>query len=111
MESLAEIAEVLVSDSLNLEICFVYLFCAGLAGEDRRDSEVGCGVLAAADLGELVLYSGETYLEPFHFAEPAFSLGFVDAGGEVVADLGQAGFLGGVRRARWAWWAWMASSG
>jgi hypothetical protein len=48
------------------------------------------------DLGEFGFGAGETDLEAFDFAEPAFVLGFGDAGGEVVADLDQAGSLGGV---------------
>jgi hypothetical protein len=52
----------------------------------------------AVDLSEFVLGSGEADLESFDFAEPAFALGFGDAGGEVVADLGEAVALGGVRR-------------
>jgi hypothetical protein len=61
-----------------------------------RDSEV-CGVAGATgDLGELVLGSGEADLESFYFAVPAFAFGFGDAGGEVVADLGEAVLLGGV---------------
>ena len=35
-------------------------------------------------------------MESFDFAEPAFAFGFGDAGDEVVADLGDAGPLGGV---------------
>jgi hypothetical protein len=48
------------------------------------------------DLGEFVFGSGEADLESFDFAEPAFALGFGDAGDEVVADLGDAGPLGRV---------------
>ena len=40
--------------------------------------------------------AGEADLESFGFAEPAFAVGFGDAGGEVVADLGDAVPLGGV---------------
>src|SRR5258708_36663802 len=57
----------------------------------------GPGVAGAAvDLGELVFGAGEADFQGFGFAEPAFALGFGDAGGEVVADLGDAGPLGGV---------------
>ena len=45
------------------------------------------------DLRELVVGSGEADFEAFDFAEPAFALGFFDAGDEVVADLGDAGTL------------------
>ena len=51
---------------------------------------------AAVDLGELVVGAGEADLESFDLAEPAFAFGFGDAGGEVVADLGEAGPLGRV---------------
>jgi hypothetical protein len=56
----------------------------------------GGGAGAAADLGELVFGAGEADLEAFGFAEPAFAFGFGDAGDEIVADLGDAGPLGGV---------------
>src|SRR4029077_8667544 len=42
------------------------------------------------------LCSCEADLESFYFAGPAFAFGFSDAGGEVVADLGEEVFLGGV---------------
>ena len=51
---------------------------------------------APVDLGEFVFGSGEADFEAFDFAEPAFVLGFGDAGGEVVAYLGDAVALGGV---------------
>jgi hypothetical protein len=56
----------------------------------------GGGAGAAVDLGELVFGAGEADFEAFGFAEPAFVFGFGDAGDEVVADLGDAGTLGGV---------------
>ena len=63
----------------------------------RGESEVGELVVAAAvDLGEFVVGAGEADLEPFDLAEPAFAFGLGDAGGEVVADLGDAGPLGRV---------------
>ena len=46
----AAVAALLVSDSLNLSICSLGVFC-GLVCADRWDSEVGCGACAAADLG------------------------------------------------------------
>jgi hypothetical protein len=52
-------------------------------------------------LGELVAGAGEADLESFDFSEPAFAFGFGDAGGEVVADLGDAGPLGGGRARAW----------
>src|SRR5499433_3339 len=59
-------------------------------------AEVGGAVGAAVNLGQLVFGAGEADFEAFGFAEPAFSFGFGDAGDEVVADLGDAGPLGGV---------------
>ena len=68
----------------------------GVAGEGGY-SEIDCGgVGAPVDLGELVLGAGEADLESFSFAQPAFALGFGDAGDEVVADLGDAGPLSGI---------------
>lgn len=43
------------------------------------------------DLGEFGGGSGEADLEAFDFAEPAFTFGLGDTGGEVVPDVGQAG--------------------
>src|SRR5215469_16901231 len=71
------------------------LSCSGLAGGGGH-AEVGGAVGAAVDLGELVLGAGEADFEPFDFAEPSFAFGFGDTGDEVVADLGDAGPLGGV---------------
>jgi hypothetical protein len=51
---------------------------------------------ASFDLGEFVFGAGEADLQSFDFAEPAFAFGFGDAGGEVVADVGEAVALGGV---------------
>jgi hypothetical protein len=59
-------------------------------------AEVGGSAGAAVDLGKLVVGAGEADFEAFGFAEPAFAFGFCDAGGEVVADVGDAGPLGGV---------------
>jgi hypothetical protein len=62
-------------------------------------SEVDLGVPCRqiVDLGEFLLGSGEADLEPFDFTEPAFALGFGDAGQQVVTDLEQARALGRVR--------------
>jgi hypothetical protein len=43
-----------------------------------------------------LILSPSISLESFHFPEPAFALGFGDAGAEVVADLGEALSLDGV---------------
>ncbi|MGH3193125.1 MAG: hypothetical protein ACRDPY_35230 [Streptosporangiaceae bacterium] len=48
------------------------------------------------DLGELVVRGREADLESFGFAGPAFAFGLGDAGQEVVADILQPVFLGGV---------------
>ncbi len=69
--------------------------CSGFAGGGGH-AEVGGAVGAAVDLGELVLGAGEADFEAFGFAGPAFAFGFSDAGDEVVADLGEAGLLGGI---------------
>jgi hypothetical protein len=53
-------------------------------------------VAAPVDLGEFFLGSGEADVEALDFAEPALAVGFGDAGYQVVADLGDAGPLGGV---------------
>jgi hypothetical protein len=48
------------------------------------------------ELGELGGGRGEADVESFDFAGPALLAGFGDAGGEVVADLGDAVPLGGI---------------
>jgi hypothetical protein len=64
---------------------------------DGRYAEVSGAVeCAPVDLGEFVFGSGEADLESFDFAEPAFAAGFGYAGDQVVADLRDAGPLGGV---------------
>src|SRR6516165_9234266 len=69
-----------------------------LRADGDRGSQVDrAGVSGAAvDLGELVLSAGETDPEALDLAEPAFALGFGDAGVEVVADLGDPVPLGGI---------------
>jgi len=44
-------------------------------------------------LSEFVARSGEADLQAVDLAEPAFTLGFADAGAEVVAELDEAGAL------------------
>src|SRR6266568_3567277 len=68
----------------------------GAAEGGHSESDQGRGAGAAVDLGEFVFGAGEADLESFGFAGPAFAVGFGDAGGEVVADLGDAVALGGV---------------
>src|SRR5215469_5562720 len=64
---------------------------------DRRDADVdGLAAGAPVDLGKFVVGAGEADFESFDFAEPAFVFGFCDAGGQVVADFGDAGPLSGV---------------
>lgn len=67
---------------------------AGESGDAEVDGGGGAG--SAVDLGELVFGAGEADFQAFGFAEPAFASGFGDAGGQVIADLGDAGPLGGV---------------
>jgi hypothetical protein len=50
---------------------------------------------APVDLGKLVAGAGETDLESFSFAVPAFPFSFGDAGNQVVANLSDARPLGG----------------
>ncbi len=50
-----------------------------------------------AELCEFVFGSGEADAESVDFAEPAFAVGFVDTGEQVVADLGESAALLGVR--------------
>lgn len=57
------------------------------------------GPAAGSDLvhlAEFLLGGGEADLQAVGLAGPAFALGFGDAGGQVVADLGQPWPLGGV---------------
>ena len=53
-------------------------------------------VAGGVELMQLVDRAGEAYLESFDLAEPSFSFGFGDPGGEVVVDLFQALASGGV---------------
>src|SRR4051794_35938664 len=63
----------------------------GHADVQGAGEAVGGGV----ELVEFVLCSGEADLESFDLAEPALTVGFSDAGVEVVADLFQPRPLGG----------------
>ena len=65
-------------------------------GCGHAEVDGGGGAGPAVDLGEVVFSAGEADFQAFGFAEPAFAFGFGDAGGQVVADLGDAGSLGGV---------------
>src|SRR6266436_4920882 len=80
--------------------CWAGLRCSvrgGGAAEGRHaESDRAGGACAPVDLGEFVFGAGAADFESFGFAEPAFAVGFGDAGGEVVADLGDAVPLGGV---------------
>src|SRR5260370_35936483 len=80
--------------------CWAGLRCSvrgGGAAEGRHaESDRAGGACAPVDLGEFVFGAGAADLESFGFAEPAFAVGFGDAGGEVVGDLGDAVPLGGV---------------
>jgi hypothetical protein len=62
-------------------------------------AEVGDAV-AGGDLLhglEFLLGGFESCFQPCDFSEPALAAGLGDAGFEVVADLGQPGFLGWIR--------------
>src|SRR5713101_4389474 len=80
--------------------CWAGLRCSvrggGAAEGGHAKSDRAGGACAPVDLGEFVFGAGAADLESFGFAEPAFAVGFGDAGGEVVADLGDAVPLGGV---------------
>jgi hypothetical protein len=54
----------------------------------------------AVDLGELAFGSGQADVHALDFAGPAVALGFGDAVDQGVADLGDAGPLGGSARTR-----------
>src|SRR6185503_9138189 len=66
--------------------------CEG--GDAQLDGVLVAG--ASSDLGEFVLGAGEADLQSFDLSEPFFAFGLGDAGGEVVADLGESVSLGGV---------------
>ena len=62
-------------------------------------AELGAAVAAGGDLvhlGELVPGAGQADFQSFGFAEPAGRFGLGDTGGQVAADLSEAGPLGGV---------------
>ncbi len=60
-------------------------------------SPTGAGVRVRRSIwASLSSGASEADLESVGFAEPAFAVGFGDAGGEVVADLSDAVPLGGV---------------
>lgn len=65
---------------------------------DRGNAKINVAATgdAPVDLGEFPLCAGEVDLEPFDFAEPAFTFGFGDAGDEVVADVDESCPLGRV---------------
>ncbi|WP_158893415.1 hypothetical protein [Amycolatopsis anabasis] len=69
----------------------------GSAGDltEGGEAEVDGGGAAGAflQLGEFVVRVGQADVRAFGFTEPAFAFGFLDSGGEVVADLDQLGFL------------------
>ena len=63
-------------------------------------AELGTAVAAGGDLvhlGELGPGAGQADFQSFGFAEPAGRFGLSDTGGQVAADLREAGPLGGVR--------------
>jgi hypothetical protein len=66
---------------------------SSIRGDGHAEADGGTGLRAPVDLGDLVVGAGEADLESFNLAEPAFAFGFGDAGGEVLADLGDPGPL------------------
>ncbi|MCX5112527.1 hypothetical protein OOK13_29435 [Streptomyces sp. NBC_00378] len=50
--------------------------------------------MAPIELAELLLGAGQAGLETFDLAEPAFAFSLVDAGDQVVADVGEPCPLG-----------------
>src|SRR2546430_15017547 len=63
-------------------------------------AELGAAVAAGGDLvhlGKLVPGAGQADFQSFGFAEPAGRFGLSDTGGQVAADLSEAGALGGGR--------------
>jgi hypothetical protein len=73
----------------------------GVAGDvgEGGHAELGAVVAAGGDLvhlGELVPGAGQADFQSFGLAEPVMVFGFGDAVGQVAADLGEAGPLGGV---------------
>jgi len=69
--------------------------CVAVGGHAETDG-LGPAGKGELDLGELVVGGGEADLESLGFAGPAFAFGLGDAGQEVVADILQPMFLGGV---------------
>ena len=65
-------------------------------GRDAEADGLGPAGEGELDLGELVVGGGEADPESLGFAGPAFAFGLGDAGQEVVADILQPIFLGGV---------------
>jgi hypothetical protein len=77
---------------------------AGDVGECGH-AEAGGASAAGGDLvhlGEFGAGADETDFEAFGLAEPVVLFGFGDAFGQVVADLDQAGSLGGIWSKEWA---------
>jgi hypothetical protein len=68
----------------------------GWPSSGAQDPPHGGRAGVAVDLGELAFGSGQADVQAFDFAGPAVALGFGDAVDQGVADLGDAGPLGGV---------------
>jgi hypothetical protein len=71
-------------------------------GGDAQVDGLGVAVGGGVGLGDFVVGGGEADLESFGFPGPAFTLGFGDAGQEVVADLFQAAPLIRGNPQKWA---------
>ncbi|MGH3406271.1 MAG: hypothetical protein ACRDRJ_27795 [Streptosporangiaceae bacterium] len=67
----------------------------GEGGHAQLDRRAAGGELV--ELGEFLPGGGEADFQALGLAEPAFALGFLDAGGQVVAQGSQPGPLGWVR--------------
>ena len=67
-------------------------YVAGVGHAEHDRASLG----DAVKLGEFLFSGGAADGESFDLAEPAFTLGFADAVGEVVADLDQPAALSGV---------------
>jgi hypothetical protein len=78
-----------------------------------RDGEIDRRAGTPVDLGELVVGAREADLESFDFAGLALVFGLADPGGQVVADLGDAGRWAGSGQGRAAEQAcsWMPGGG
>jgi len=71
----------------------VVAWSRGWRGGWHAECDGCCAGGEFVELSEFVACSGEADLQAVDLAEPAFTLGFADAGAEVVAELDEAGAL------------------